>query len=298
MRRGAGGRARPRVSIGLEAPAPFGGILADVVRRRARIVRLRRGAVSGASAARCRSSFADWLTGTPRWEMGLRERALAAMVRRPVLLAGAAVSDARRSVRRSDAASGVWSHRGAELDWRRPASNGDRGPGPKATSCSARAARQPRAVAGTPLLSWGGAGIRPGPRRTAARAPAAPRRRDRATRCSAAGLRQRRRSSGGGGARRSSACCESRRRSSSTSRAPTTCRAFARSSCPRRRRRGPASRDARRRRAARRRRRGLRDREDGQSRSGGCARLRQIASSKLQIPTTPNGQIPNEISRF
>ena len=144
---------RPRATFGLAAPAPFGGILEmSFVSERE---------TYGFAAAPFEEgrrtlslSFADWMTGTARWEMGLvSERwpdGLATGV-----LAGARYQtiDDRLSV---DAGTTIWGHRGAEwvastgLEWRsRVRSEGHVVLGRALASL---------ASPGTPLLSWNGAG--------------------------------------------------------------------------------------------------------------------------------------------
>ncbi len=144
---------RPREAFGLAAPAPFGGVweMAFVNERETY------GFAVAPFEERRRTlsfSFADWMTGTTRWETGLAHE------RWPDGPATGVMAGARYQTidDRFSAAAGatIWSHRGAEwvastsLDWRSQVRS-------EGTVLLGRAAAS-LASRGTPLLSWNGAG--------------------------------------------------------------------------------------------------------------------------------------------
>jgi hypothetical protein len=144
---------RPRAAFGLAAPSPFGGVweLAFVDERE----------TYGFAAARFQErrrtlsfSFADWMTGTTRWEAGLTREdwpdgPAAGM------LAGVRYqsTDDRFS---TSAGTTIWNHRGSEwfasgsLEWRSRARH-------EGGVLLARGVAS-LASEGAPLLSWSGAG--------------------------------------------------------------------------------------------------------------------------------------------
>ncbi len=144
---------RPREAFGLAAPAPFGGVweIAFVNERETY------GFAVAPFEERRRTlsfAFADWMTGTTRWETGLAHE------RWPDGPATGVMAGARYQTidDRVSAAAGatIWSHRGAEwvastsLDWRSQVRS-------EGTVLLGRAAAS-LASRGTPLLSWNGAG--------------------------------------------------------------------------------------------------------------------------------------------
>ena len=238
MRHGAGGRTGRARRSASRRRRPFGGVwqMSFVSERETY------GFAAAPFQERRRTlsfSFADWMTGTTRWEVGLaRER----WPDGPAtgVLAGARYQtiDDRFVGGRAERRSGTIA---APSGWRRPASNGARRPATKARCCWP--GRRPASPARERRFCHGAA---QGPDRAATNCFGRTRcctTASFATRCSGAGWSAAA-WSGGDGARRSNACCASLRRSSSTSRAPTMCR-VRRSSRARRRRRGAAPRHSR-----------------------------------------------------
>ena len=142
---------RPRVAIGLDAPAPFGGVWSlGFVNERETY-----GAPAVQEERRTLSfSYADWLTGTTRWEAGVtseewpdgRTSGVTGGVRYQTLNDRFAVA----------ARSTLWGHDGAQwvsgvsVDWR----SGTRNEGRVVVGRAAASL----ASGGTPLSSWNGAG--------------------------------------------------------------------------------------------------------------------------------------------
>jgi hypothetical protein len=143
---------RPRVSIGLAAPAPFGGVWAlGFVNERetygdATVFEQERRTLS--------FSYADWLTGTARWEVGASSEAWPSG-RATGVMAGVGYQSLGDRFAASTRTT-VWSRDGAEwlagasLDWRTRSRN-------DGSVLLGRAAAS-LASAGAPLSSWNGAG--------------------------------------------------------------------------------------------------------------------------------------------
>jgi hypothetical protein len=144
---------RPRAAFGVAAPAPFGGIweMSFVNERESY------GSAAAPFQERRRTlslTFADWLTGTTRWHVGLAHE------RWPDGPATGVLGGARYQTiddRLSAAAAAtIWSHRGAEwvtsasLEWRSQVRH-------EGHVVLARGGAS-LASEGTPLLSWNGAG--------------------------------------------------------------------------------------------------------------------------------------------
>jgi hypothetical protein len=143
---------RPRVAVGLDAPAPFGGVWSlGFVRERETY-----GDGPGFQQQRRTVSFsyADWLTGTTRWEAGLTSEEW------PDGRASGVTGGVRyQTLNDRFAAAGrttLWSHNGTEwltgvsFDWRSRTRN-------EGSVIAGRAAASV-ASGGTPLFAWNGAG--------------------------------------------------------------------------------------------------------------------------------------------
>jgi hypothetical protein len=144
---------RPRLAFGLAAPAPFGGVWEiafvnerETYGRETSLLQQQRRTVS--------LSFADWATGTIRWEAGImREQWPGDPATGGLAGIRYQTMDDRLS---ASARTAVWSQGGAEwltsagLEWRSRVRN-------QGTVLLGRLAAS-AASAGTPLLSWNGAG--------------------------------------------------------------------------------------------------------------------------------------------